>query len=250
MPPTTSLSDGAGPRRAAMRGLHGEVVQRLGRRIVSGEIPERHVFDTSELEQELGVSRTVVREALRVLGAKGLVDARPKVGTYVRPRAEWQLFDADVLSWSFAGAPSSLFSDLAAVRRIVEPAIAAMAAERRDDEDLDRLDQALERMRLVGNDANEATAADVSFHRAMAQATHNELLPAIQEVILIGLRARDLVVHAAVAADDAVALHETVLDAVRAADRPAAERTMLELLDIAVRDAEASVKPKTKPKRR
>jgi DNA-binding FadR family transcriptional regulator len=154
------------------------------------------------------------------------------------------MFDADVLRWSFAGAPSSLFSDLAAVRRIVEPAIAAMAAEHRTSGDLDRMDEALGRMRSAGDDAAAATAADIAFHRALAHSTHNELLPAIQEVILIGLRARDLVVHGAVPPEEAITLHDTVLTAVRDGDPPGAEQTMLQLLDMAVRDTEASVKRK------
>jgi DNA-binding FadR family transcriptional regulator len=222
-----------------MRGLHGQVVEQLGRQIVSGGFVEEHVFDTGELERELGVSRTVVREALRVLGAKGLVDARPKVGTYVRRRTEWQLFDADVLRWAFADPGTSLFSDLAVVRRIVEPAIAALAAEHRDEEDLERLAQALELMRAAGTDAAAATTADLAFHRALAMATHNELLPTLEEVIMIGLRARDLVVHTAAPGDHAISLHAAVLEAVRAQERAVAERTMLELLDTAARDSEA-----------
>jgi GntR family galactonate operon transcriptional repressor len=224
-----------------MRGLHGQVVEQLGERIVSGQIDPEHVFDTGQLEEELGVSRTVIREALRVLGAKGLVDARPKIGTYVRPRSEWQLFDADVLRWAFAGAPTSLLGDLAAVRRIIEPAIAGMAAEHRTDDDVAQLERALEQMTGAGRDAAAATTADLAFHRALAAATGNELLPPIQEVVLIGLRARNLVVHASIPGEDSIELHAAVFAAVRDRDAGAAERAMLELLDIAVRDAEASV---------
>lgn len=227
-----------------MRGLHGQVVEQLGERIVSGQIDQDHVFDTGQLEDELGVSRTVVREALRVLGAKGLVDARPKIGTYVRPRSEWQLFDADVLRWAFAGAPTSLLGDLAAVRRIVEPAIAAMAAEHRSDDDLGQLEKALKQMGAAGKDADAATTADLAFHRALAAATRNELLPPIQEVVLIGLRARNLVVHADTPGENALGLHAAVVAAVRDGDPAAAEQAMLELLDTAVRDAETSVRKK------
>jgi GntR family transcriptional regulator, galactonate operon transcriptional repressor len=242
MTPTVDPPEATRPARAAMRGLHGQVVEQLGARIVSGRIPEREVLDVVALEEELDVSRTVLREALRVLGAKGLVDARPKIGTYVRARSEWQLFDADVLRWAFADASPSLLNDLDAVRRIVEPAIAEMAAAHRDDDDLRRLEQALEAMRTAGKDAEAATTADLAFHRALATASHNELLPTIQEVILIGLRARDLVVHASVPGEEAIGLHAEVLEAVRAGDATEAEARMRKLLDVAVRDAKATAR--------
>jgi GntR family galactonate operon transcriptional repressor len=224
-----------------MRGLHGQVVEELGVRIVSGALPAGAVFDAAELEVRLGVSRTVMREALRVLAAKGLVDARPKRGTAVRPRTDWHLFDPDVLRWEFAGDSPSLFGDLAEVRRIVEPAIARLAAERRDDVDLARLDEALALMSEAGPDADKATAADLAFHRALGHASHNELLAPIQEVILVGLRARDLLVHTTVPGADAVRLHGNVLEAVRASDRRAAEAAMHDLLDVAVHDVDSSV---------
>jgi GntR family galactonate operon transcriptional repressor len=224
-----------------MRGLHGQVVDELGTRIVTGALAEGAVFDASELEETLGVSRTVMREALRVLAAKGLVDARPKRGTAVRPRTDWHLFDPDVLRWEFAGESTSLFGDLAEVRRIVEPAIAGLAADRREDDDLERLDAALALMSEAGSDPELATQADLAFHRALGQASHNELLGPIQEIILIGLRARDLLVHATVEGADPVVLHGSVLSAVRESDRRGAEAAMLDLLDVAVHDVDASV---------
>jgi GntR family transcriptional regulator, galactonate operon transcriptional repressor len=230
-----------GGNDAPIRGLHGQVVEELGIRIVSGALAEGAVFDAAELEARLGVSRTVMREALRVLAAKGLVDARPKRGTAVRPRTEWHLFDPDVLRWEFAGDSPTLFGDLAEVRRIVEPAIAGLAAQRRDDDDLARLDAALALMSSAGADADRATGADLEYHRALGHASHNELLAPIQEVILVGLRARDLLVHTTVPGADAVRLHGAVLDAVRASDRRAAEAAMHALLDVAVHDVDASV---------
>ena len=96
-----------------------------------------------ELEAELDVSRSVIREALRVLKAKGLIDARQKRGTFVQPRTEWKLLDPDVIRWQFAGRDDEqLFNDLAELRGIIEPAAAGLAALRRDDEDLAALDAA------------------------------------------------------------------------------------------------------------
>lgn len=227
----------------ALRGLHGQVVDALGHRIVSGELGEGQSFDLGWLEQELGVSRTVLREALKVLAAKGLVDARPKRGTFVRARADWNLFDPDVLRWEFSAGPSTLFGALAEVRAIVEPATARLAAERRTDADLAALDAALEAMGEAGEtrDARAAVDADVAFHRALAHASHNELLLPIQEVVLVGLRARNLVVHSTQPQPGrGLGLHAAVLDAVREQDPARAEREMQTLLALAVRDGESA----------
>jgi GntR family galactonate operon transcriptional repressor len=236
----TGITPSASPAYA-LRGLHGQVVDTLGHRIVSGELSDQASFDLAVLEQELGVSRTVLREALKVLAAKGLVDARPKRGTFVRPRADWNLFDPDVLRWEFAAGPSTLFGDLAEVRKIVEPAAARLAAERRSDEDLVALDAALAAMVEANADGDPRAAvdADVQFHRALAHASHNELLLPMQEVVLVGLRARDLIVHSSAPdPEPALDLHGAVRDAVRDRQPEEAEQLMHRLLAIAVRDSE------------
>src|SRR6266540_4590215 len=132
------------------RGLHGEVVEELGSRIVGGRLAEGQTLDVPDLEAELDVSRTVLREALRVLKAKGLVDARQKRGTFVQPRTEWRLLDPDVVRWQFAGRDDSRFlDDLAEVRGIIEPASARLAALRRDDADIAAMAKALETMSVA-----------------------------------------------------------------------------------------------------
>jgi GntR family transcriptional regulator, galactonate operon transcriptional repressor len=221
------------------RGLHGQVVDELGRRIITGDISADGTLDLTWLEQRLNVSRTVLREALKVLGAKGLVDARPKRGTYVRPRSDWNLFDRDVLRWTFdSRANSALIDHLAEVRSIIEPAAARLAASRRLDEDVFALRSALEAMQATA-DPEEVTAADIAFHRALTQAAHNELLLPIQEVVLVGLRVRDLAVHGKQAAQrallppEAAMAHQGVLEAVEQQDEDAAELAMRHLLEIA-----------------
>jgi GntR family galactonate operon transcriptional repressor len=201
------------------RGLHGEVVEELGRRILAGEVAEGETLDPTELEAELGVSRSVLREALRVLKAKGLVDARPKRGTFVQPRTEWRLLDADVMRWQFAGHDTDqLFDDLAELRGIIEPAAAGLAAMRRTDEDLAVLDDALARMSAAAGGEGDAVAADLAFHRALLAATHNELLIRTEIVLEAGLAARDSVVHGVVEDDDPTPAHAAVLDAIRDGD--------------------------------
>src|SRR4051812_683720 len=128
------------------RGLHGQVVHALGLRIMSGQLPEGATIDLPALESELGVSRTVIRESLKVLTAKGLVDARQKRGTIVRDRSRWNLLDADVLRWQADTPTPELLTQLDELRGMIEPGAAALAARRRDDDDLDSLDTALDSM--------------------------------------------------------------------------------------------------------
>ena len=225
----------------ARRGVHGQTVELLARRILGGEIAEGATLDLVALQSELDVSLTALRESLKVLAAKGMVDARQRRGTFVRPRAEWNLLDADVLRWQFEGASTSesdqaLLHNLAEVRAIIEPAAVRLAAQRRTDADLAALDGALDAMGEPGSGAAHAVDADLAFHRALLAATHNELLERMEMVIESGLAHRDRIVHSAPHSEDPVPAHRAVLDAVRDQDPQAAEAAMRALLDQAGRD--------------
>jgi len=221
------------------RGLHGEVVELLGRRILAGEIAGGQTLDVLGLEQELDVSRTVLREALRVLKAKGLVDARPKRGTFVQARTEWRLLDPDVVRWQFEGRDDSRFlDDLAEMRGIIEPASARLAALRRTDADIAALELAIDRMAAAARGDGDAVEADVAFHRALLAATHNELLVRMEVVLETGLTARDRLVHGAVRDDDPTPAHAAVLNAVRARDPESAGAAASALLAKSLADVE------------
>ncbi|MFC4496112.1 FadR/GntR family transcriptional regulator [Streptomyces ovatisporus] len=228
----------------AGRGVHGQTVEAIAHRVLSGRVGEGDTLDLGALQAELGVSLTALRESLKVLAAKGMVDARQKRGTFVRPRTDWHLLDADVLRWQFeaaegpaSGSGNPLLRDLGEVRDIVEPAAARLAAERRDDEDLAALDAALEAMRRATGGGAEAVEADLAFHRALLRASHNEMLERMEMVIATGLAYRDRLVHASGHdPQDPVPTHEAVLEAVRAGDSGAAESAVRRLLDQAGRD--------------
>jgi GntR family transcriptional regulator, galactonate operon transcriptional repressor len=221
------------------RGVHGQTVDAIARRVLSGEWPEGATLDLTALQAELGVSLTVLRESLKVLAAKGLVGARQKRGTYVRERVDWNLLDPDVLRWRFsAEADASLLRSLDEVRSIIEPAAVRLAALRRTDKDLVQLEEALDTMSGAA-DSPSAVEADLSFHRALLTATHNELLEHMETVIESALAVRDQLVHGDEnASDDPVPSHQAVLDAVRARDSDAAETAMRALLDKATNDVE------------
>jgi GntR family transcriptional regulator, galactonate operon transcriptional repressor len=233
------------------RGVHGQTVDAIGRRVLSGELAEDATLDLTALQAEFGVSLTVMRESLKVLAAKGLVGARQKRGTYVRQRSDWNLLDPDVLRWQFAASTgTSLLHSLEEVRGIIEPAAVRLAALRRTDDDLARLDEALDAMSRA-DDSASAVEADISFHHALLTATHNELLERMETVLESALAARDQLVHGTQldkgaqlvngttgAPDDPVPSHRAVLDGVRAEDADAAEAAMRALLDKAISDEE------------
>lgn len=213
------------------RGLHGQTVEVLARRIVSGALAEGATLDLTALQDELDISLTALREALKVLAAKGMVDARPKRGTFVRPRTDWRLLDGDVLRWQFAGhTPQRFFDDLHELRTIVEPAAAELAAVRAGESDLAALDAALTDMAAAGADAAAAVAADLAFHRALLTATRNELLLRLEVLLETGLAERDRLVHGAQPEKDPVPSHRAVADAIRRRQPGRAASAMRRLL--------------------
>lgn len=217
------------------RGIHGQTVETLASRILSNEYPEGAILDLPTLRTELDVSLTALREALKVLTAKGMIDARQKRGTYVQPRASWHMLDADVMRWHTATATDpALFDQLTEVRAIVEPAAARMAAERVTDADLADLTAALAAMADAA-DVDAAVEADIAFHRSLLLATHNDFLAQIAQIIAIGLVERDKFVHH-INPTDPVPSHRAVLDAIRANDPTAAEAAMRALVDQSMTD--------------
>ncbi|MEU0302622.1 FCD domain-containing protein [Streptomyces sp. NPDC006175] len=219
------------------RGVHGQVVHILGARIVGGGIPVGATLDVRALGGELDVSLTVMRESLKVLASKGLIDARQKRGTFVTERSRWNLLDADVIRWRVDGGDAGrLMRDLADVRSIVEPAAARRAALHRTDADLATLQEALDAMGRARTDSAAAAESDAAFHRALLAATGNEMLSRMDMLLEPGLRERDRLVHAHAEADDPVPSHQAVLDAVRDRDPARAELAMLDLLAKAADD--------------
>ncbi|HSZ43033.1 MAG TPA: FadR/GntR family transcriptional regulator [Trebonia sp.] len=219
-----------------LRGLHGETVETIGSRIVNGYYEPGSQLPPQQLEQELGISSTVLREAMRVLAAKGLVESRQKLGTVVTPRSAWSLLDADLMRWQEGNEDASFLDDLAEMRFIIEPAAASLAAQRRTDQDLEQLRDALQAMIDAGTNGSGVIDADLAFHRALLHAAHNELLTRMEFILESGLRARDMLVHNRSDWPDSVPVHNAILRAVEASDTIAAEQAVLDLLDQSIMD--------------
>lgn len=229
---------GAPPR------IHGAIARAIGIEIVSGKRAPGSMFGGEiEASEELGVSRTVYREAMRMLAAKGLIESRPKAGTRVTPRTRWNLLDPDILAWTFESEPQPEFiHGLFELREIIEPAAAAYAAERRSSEQLKHLREALDEMAHFGLADPQGRAADQRFHRALLDASGNEPLAALASTIgaavqwttIFKQRERPL-------PRDPVPDHEAVYKAIAAKDCNRARAAMLALVRSALEDTELSL---------
>jgi DNA-binding FadR family transcriptional regulator len=184
-----------------------------------------------ELATELGVSRTVVREAVKALQAKGLVEVRPKTGTRVRPRRAWHLLDADVIGWQFADMErADDLRELYEVRASIAAAAARLAAARRTDEQLAEIEAQQRRVDAAAAEPLARRHADLDFHAAVADAAHNSLLAHASAMVRVAL---EVAAPASSPHDDAErALRAAVVDAVRASDADGAEKAMRMLIDL------------------
>ena len=224
--------------------IHGTIARDLGIAIVSGRYAPGDILSGEiEFSEQLKVSRTAYREAIRMLAAKGLVESRPKTGTRVSERRRWNLLDPDVLAWMFAEEPGEEFiRALFELRMIVEPAAAELAARRRDGGDLARMGHALEEMARHGLGTEAGRAADQSFHDAVLAATRNPALVSLSSSIsaavgwttLFKQRRRGL-------ARDPLPDHRAVYDAIAAADPAGAQAAMTELVRLALADTTLSL---------
>ncbi|SEG52987.1 transcriptional regulator, GntR family [Actinacidiphila yanglinensis] len=213
------------------RGLHGQVVNELGIRIMSGRLPPGATLDLAGLEAEFGISRTVLRESLKVLTAKGLVAARQKRGTYVTDPARWNTLDADVLRWRLSQQPTdALLDQLTEIRLVIEPGLAALAALRRDEHDLAAMDAALAAMRQDEDEPSQVVEHDVVFHRAVLRATHNDLATSLDTVIDQGIRQGYRLADDPGPEGGPLPTRRRLLDAIRDRDATAAERAMQRLI--------------------
>lgn len=165
--------------------IHQSIAKQLGTAILTGQYkPGDNLEGEIENSLALGVSRTPYREAIRILVSKGLLESKPKAGTRITPRQRWNLLDPDLLSWMFTSQPGPHFiRDLFELRRILEPAAAALAAERRTSEQLRRMNTALEQMRARGLASDAGKEADRLFHHAILEASGNEALASLSSSV-------------------------------------------------------------------
>jgi len=232
---TASMTAG---RQRSLR-LHGTIARDIGVRIVSGRLaPGRVLNGEIEASERLKVSRTAYREAVRILAAKGLIESRPKLGTRVSEPREWHLLDPDVISWIFSGTPDGrLLRALFELRTVVEPAAAALAAQRRTAEQLRSMRESLDRMASSSLATDQGRQADRDFHAALLEASGNPFLlsltsgvaAAVTWTTIFKQRKRPL-------PRDPLPDHERVYEAVAAGEIEPARAAMAELVHLALLD--------------
>jgi GntR family transcriptional regulator, galactonate operon transcriptional repressor len=225
--------------------LFGQVVDKIAIGIVGGhfaageQLPNEH-----ELNGGMPVSRTAYREAIKFLTAKGLIEAKPKSGTRVRPRSDWNLLDPDILRWTLQGGATIEFArDLFELRRCLEPDVARLAAQRRSDAQLADIEQALHGMENHKPLSDGAIAADLAFHEHLFAATNNQTLAclksAVSTTILWSLRVKRTSDNGAFVRS--IPMHRHIFEAVAARDGELAAAHSTTLIASALTDTELAL---------
>jgi GntR family transcriptional regulator, galactonate operon transcriptional repressor len=212
------------------RNLFSQVVEELGTRIVQGGLNPSEPFPKeADLETQFGVSRSVIREAVKTLAAKGLLESRTRTGIRVLPPVNWNLLDAEVLNWRYSTMPpGQFFAELFEVRLMIEPEAAALAATRATPADLEELEAAFAAMTEASQANISGIEADLRFHRGILAAGGNALLLQMGNLIGVGLT----ISHRFSRESFLIFLpkHRAVLDAIKQGDPVAARAAMQRLL--------------------
>jgi DNA-binding FadR family transcriptional regulator len=228
--PFTVAEDAAG-------NLHTRLADEIGARIIRGDIQPGEALP-SELRicEMTGISRTAVREAIRVLVGKGLVLSKPKSGTRVREPEHWNHLDPDLLRWRLQVTEvDSYLEKLFQLRVAVEPAAAALAAASASPEEVARMQEALDRMAAARSSAAFA-AADIEFHRNLYFSTGNEFFWPIAQMLSLALRESFRISSAGDHHERAIGEHQAIVDAIAGRDPERARAATLTLVGNAVAD--------------
>lgn len=218
------------------RSSHGLVVEELGQAIVAGEIaPGTILPGDHELMERFAVSRTVLREAMKTLSAKRLVEARAGVGTRVRPREDWLMVDPDVLGWGLRdGMTVEFFTHLTEMRLALEPAAAALAARHATAEEIVALYAIAARMEDAGHSRESIARVDLEFHLAVAQMSRNPFMRSVSALIEAALAVSFQLSSPALSPEgiaNCAAQHLRIAHAIGARDPARAAEAMRQVID-------------------
>lgn len=216
------------------RPLHETVVDSLGGRIARCEIAVGSRMKVEDLASEYGVSRTVMREALRELQSLGMIDSKRSVGSTVQPIGDWSLFHPSVIGWRIdAENVSAQLNALTELRQAIEPTAAAFAAQRRSNAQATSIVELAKKLEEAGLDDDIAAFVnhDVAFHRTILAASDNELFSSLADSITAALRGRER--HGLLPTPQvrSFELHRHVAEAIFRRDSATAEAAMRESLD-------------------
>nr|WP_286207736.1 FCD domain-containing protein [Hephaestia sp. MAHUQ-44] len=214
------------------RNLTYGLLEALGRSIVVGEYSDRAFPTEAELAKAHDVSRSVTREAVKMLTAKGLLGARPKQGTFLQPESHWNLFDTDVLRWLLERRSSiGLLRQFNELRIAVEPQAAKLAATRAAPADVAAIGTALQRMRDAELGHEDTLDADIAFHVAVLYASGNPFYAQFRDVVDTALRTSIRFTNRIAGRAASIDSHAAVYDAIAAGKAARAEKAMRHLID-------------------
>jgi GntR family transcriptional regulator, galactonate operon transcriptional repressor len=223
-----------------MATLHRQVLDEMGEQICSGKFVPGDILPAEPvLAEQFQVSRITIRETMKSLSAKGMLKVRRRYGTIVLPRAQWQLFDPDVMTWrARAGAiDAGLIEDLMELRMIIEPAAAKLAARRATPEDRVALRQAFTAMEHAVAGRAPYVPADLAFHAAILTACHNQFVQQMQNALSAILRTSfELSSEIEGGPARSLPMHEALCVAIEQGDAAAAEAAVLTLIERAEQD--------------
>jgi GntR family galactonate operon transcriptional repressor len=233
------------PRRER---LHTRVTEALAHRVMeAAQNSEQLAFPKEAvLCEQLGVSRTVLRESMKVLADKGMVDMKPRAGTHARPRSEWRLLDPDILAWQAeVYADAAFLRDLCEVRLAIEPTAAGFAAVRATASELGGIQESLRERELKSATASaeEIIDLDLRFHAAVVAASHNPLLRELSETIRQPFRiALSITSRFPSTVELGLEAHNALLAALRKRDPMAARRAAEEIVGLAMLAVEKAIR--------
>lgn len=214
------------------RNLTFGLLDTVGRAIVLGDYDGTPFPTEAELAHRHGVSRSVTREALKMLAAKGLIGARPKLGTFVLPHDQWNLFDPDLLRWLLDRRFSpTLLRQFNELRIGVEPQAARLAALRATPDQVAAIGDGLRRMRDAKRGDDDALDADIDFHVAILRASGNPFYAQFRDIVTTALRTSIRFTNRIAGRSASVADHAAVHDAIARGDADAAGEAMRKLID-------------------
>jgi len=231
------------PSHAKALRLHGTIARELGISIVSGRFKPGDLLNGEIASSEqFAVSRTAYREAIRILAAKGLVDAKPKIGTRVNAQAKWNLLDPDVLDWTFESEPDPrLLNSLFELRNMVESAAAGLAAKRRSPMHLKTMRSALDAMATHTLATVLGQQADLDFHATLLNATNNPFIISLTTGVNAAIRTTNIFKQRnRPLRRDPMPDHIRVFEAIVAKDAEEAAQAMSELIELARSDTPGS----------
>ena len=234
-------------RRRPRAARHIQIADQIGRQIVTGEIsPGSALQNMTDLAKSMAVSRSALREAIKLLAGKGLLEMSPRRGTVVRDRKAWNFFDENVLNWRVGPTLNAAFlRDLYELRRIIEPEAAASAAVRATPAMLAELERTLERLERTDPNTAESVNADVALHQTILEASGNDFLIALAPAIATCLAmAFSLQRRACPSRDHFIHDHGSIVRAICRGDADEAREFMRRLLHQAEIDATTSLSRK------